>query len=33
MNRWEEHAALHARDDSAAPSDADPGDEDDEDNA
>jgi hypothetical protein len=29
MDRWEEHAALHARDDSADPRDADPDDEDD----
>jgi hypothetical protein len=33
MDRWEEHAALHARDDSAAPGDADPDNEDDEDDS
>ena len=33
MDRWEEHASLHARDDSAEPGNADPRDEDDEDDA
>jgi CDP-Glycerol:Poly(glycerophosphate) glycerophosphotransferase len=33
LDRWEEHAALHARDGSAGPGDADPRDEDDEDDS
>lgn len=33
MDRWDEHAALHARDESAEPGVADPRDEDDEDDA
>ncbi|WP_108250357.1 CDP-glycerol glycerophosphotransferase family protein [Planctomonas deserti] len=33
MDRWEEHASLHARDDSTEPGNADPRDEDDEDDA